>query len=200
MGFDDFFGLTLGVQVALGSGYLAYSTAYAGLRRDHGTEDAIFISLAFGALATLVFSILEPFGKWWQSIGALLICLVVGSAWRMFARGWWHKILAFFGVHREDGVHSPWHALIHAKYKVGQFSVHTKNGRVLYLNDRAAFHGLPWDGLYLGGDGGVVMVVEEEELPDGTTEQRAGIKDTAWGTRLTYIPADEIERVNIRLK
>jgi len=84
--------------------------------------------------------------------------------------------------------------------KVGQLSVHLKNGRVLYLHDRRAFLGCPWEGLYLGGDGSVIMAVESEELPDGTEEIREAVRDDAWGTRMTYIPASEIARVNIRIK
>ena len=42
------------------------------------------------------------------------------------------------------------------------------------------------------------MAVEEEELPDGTTQERQGVLSD-WGARLTYIPADQISRVNIRL-
>ena len=37
----DVLDLSLGVQTALGGGYLAYITAYAGMRRDHGAEDVI---------------------------------------------------------------------------------------------------------------------------------------------------------------
>ena len=53
-------------------------------------------------------------------------------------------------------------------------------------------------GMYLGSDGSIVMVVEHEDLPDGTTEERTAIRDATWGTRVTYIPASEIARVNIR--
>ena len=200
MGIENFFELSLGVQVALGAGYLAYTTAYAGLRKDHGPEDAIFISLAFSALAMLIFTNLASHGQWQQSIGALVGCLFAGSLWRIAVKKWWHKLMAIFGIHREDGVHSPWLSVTQSKHQVGQISVHTKNGKVLYLNNRPAFNDAPWSGLYLGGDGGVVMIVEEEELPDGKTEVREGIVDPVWGTRLTYIPAGEIERVNIRFK
>jgi len=44
------------------------------------------------------------------------------------------------------------------------------------------------------------MAVESEELPDGTEEIREAVRDDAWGTRMTYIPASEIARVNIRIK
>ena len=89
--------------------------------------------------------------------------------------------------------------LVQTKKTVDQISVHLLDGRVLYLNDRPKYEGTPWDGLYLGGDGSVLMIVEEEKLPDGIEEERKGICSD-WGTRLTYLPASQITRVNIRLK
>lgn len=200
MGFNDFFGLTLGVQVALGSGYLAYATSYAGFRKAHHTEDTVFISLAFGSLAFLVFNTLAPCGQWCQSLGAFAVSLIAGCLWRGVLRGLWQQLISLIRVHREDGIFSPWDAIVQTRRRVGQVSVHTKNGRVLHLIDRSLYSGTQWDGLYLGGDGGIAMVVQEEDLSDGTTEHREGISDPEWGTRLTYIPASEIERVNIRLK
>ena len=44
------------------------------------------------------------------------------------------------------------------------------------------------------------MVVEEEDLQDGVEEIRSGVVDSFWGTRMTYIPASEVKRVNIRMK
>ena len=54
---SGFFELSLSLQVALASGYLAYITAYAGLRRGHATQDAVFISLVFSVIALLSFEL-----------------------------------------------------------------------------------------------------------------------------------------------
>lgn len=208
MPYAEIIGLSLGWQVALGAGYLAYATAYAGLRRDHRATDVLFITLAFAALALVVFTLLQ----WWIGDGieslpaaavaagaALVGAVLAGAAWRKWARGWWQSLLQVGDVHREDGVHFGWDAIVQASHRVGQLSVHTIDGRVLYLNDRSRYGTAPWGGLYLGGDGSITMVVEEEELPDGTEEVRIGI-DGAWGTRMTYLPPDVIRRVNIRMK
>jgi len=197
---SGFFELSLSIQVALASGYLAYITAYAGLRRGHATQDAIFISLVFSVVALLCFELIPIEPAYLRAAMASASALVSGIFWRKIGRPFWLWLMQKTGVHREDGVHAPWDVLVQTDRKVGQISVHLKNGRVLYLHDRREFLGSPWEGLYLGGDGSVIMAVESEELPDGTEEIREAVRDDAWGTRMTYIPASEIARVNIRIK
>lgn len=195
----DFINLGTAVQVSLGAGYLAYCTAYAGFRRHHQTRDTIFISLVFAAIASTVISLAQNLGTVPVYILSILAALLSAAVWRWFGRELWQKTMHISKVHREDGVETTWEALVQTKKIVDQISVHLSDGRVLYLNDRPKYVGTPWDGLYLGGDGSVLMVVEEEELPDGTEEERQGICSD-WGTRLTYLPASQIIRVNIRLK
>ncbi|RAP39431.1 hypothetical protein BYZ73_20600 [Rhodovulum viride] len=197
---SEFFALSLSVQVAIGAGYLGYVTAYAGFRRDHDATDAVFISLAFASIATLAFLLVEKFGPVAAFLTAFLASLICAGVWRRWGRRCWLWCMDKTGVHRDDGVHTTWSGIAQTDRRVGQVSVHTEDGRILYLNDRSKYHGAAWDGLYLGGDGSVVMVVEEEELPNGTEETRSGISDEHWGTRLTYIPASQIRRVNIRMK
>lgn len=197
---SGFFELSLSIQVALASGYLAYITAYAGLRRGHATQDAIFISLVFSVIALLCFELIPIQQTYLKAATASAAALATGIVWRKIGRPFWLWVMQKTRVHREDGVHAPWDVLVQTDRKVGQLSVHLKNGRVLYLHDRRAFLGCPWEGLYLGGDGSLIMAVESEELPDGTEEIREAVHDDAWGTRLTYIPASEIARVNIRIK
>lgn len=198
---SEFFGMALAVQVALGAGYLGYATAYAGFRKDHRSEDAVFISLAFGAIAYVSFGLAEAMlGPVGAAVAGFCVSLLAAILWRIAGRDAWLKVMGAAGVHREDGVHSAWAKIVQSGRQVGQVSVHLKSGRVLYLNDRRKYHDLPFDGLYLGGDGSVAMVVEEEELPDETNEARDGIADPDWGLRITYVPAGEIGRVDIRLK
>lgn len=197
---NGFFELSLSVQVALASGYLAYITAYAGLRRGHATQDAIFISLVFSVVALLCFELFPITQAYLRAAAASVMALLCGVFWRKAGRPSWLWLMRKTGVHREDGVHAPWDVVVQTDRKVGQLSVHLKNGRVLYLNDRRNFLNSPWEGLYLGGDGSIVMAVEMEELPDGSEEIRQAVLDDTWGTRLTFIPASEIARVNIRMK
>lgn len=198
----DFFELSLATQVALGAGFLAYALAYAGLREGHGTVDVVFITLAFAALASLTFGggMAAGFAPFWASLGALSITLMVAALWRRWARGWCLWLLSVARVHREDGAHRGWAVLVQSDCVVSQASVHLKDGRTLYLNDRQKYLSAPWQGLYLGGDGSVILVVEEEERADGTEEARQGISDADHGARMTYVPAAEVVQVNLRMK
>lgn len=198
---DELWQLPLGLQVSLGAGYLAYTTAYAGMRRDHAARDAVFISLAFSSVALLVFSYaVDLVGDAWSCVAALSTALLTGAIWRTVGRPSWQWLMSACGVHREDGLFHGWDAIVQTKRRVGQATVHTKSGRVLHLLNRPEYRSAPWEGLYLGGDGSVTMIVEEEDLPDGQERKRETIRDSEWGDRMTHIPADQIERVEIRMK
>lgn len=197
----DFLNLSLSVQVSLASGYLSYVTAYAGFRKEHSGQDAAFITLAFASIAQLTFILADPYcGSIGACASALSASLLAAVLWRRCGKKCWQWVMAKTNTHRDDGVHAGWLVVTQTPKIVEQVSVHMKNGRVLYLNDRRQYNDAPWQGVYFGGDGSVAMVVDEEELPDGTTEAREGMVDPDWGTRMTYIPASEIARINIRMK
>lgn len=203
----EFITSSLALQVALGGGYLGYVTAYAGLRRGHDQIDSAFISIAFGVPALMVFKYLESASwqadwlrNWVAAPVAVIVSLLVGALWRAVGAGLWRGAVAYFKVHQDDGTLTAWDALIQKpRQTVDQLSVHTKDGRTLYMNTRDRYLDGPHRGLILGGNGDIVMVVEEERIPgkDGD-ETRTGIV-TDNGTRLTYLPASEIARVNIRV-
>lgn len=198
---NQFFDLSLSLQVALGSGYLGYTTAYAGFRRDHRVEDVLFISLAFASVAMLTFGFVEKsHGVLLASLSSFGASVIIAAFWRKWGRKAWLWATSSAGVHRDDGSHDAWNQIVQTDRRVGQLSVHMKDGRVLYLSDRRKYDHCPWKGLYLGGNGAVVMVVEKEKDANGQLTDRKGITDPEWGTRLTYLPASEIQRVNIRLK
>lgn len=191
--------LPIALQLGLGLGYLCYLVAYAGERRGHSSQDATFLSLAFGVPALVPLS---------AGAGPLVANLLAGTflafglaiLWRGWGRSRWRRFIAWIGLTRDDGLLHCWDGILNRPdLRSSQISVHTADGRILCLNDRHRYAAAPFEGLYLGSDGGILMVVEEEELPDGTVETRTGISDTDWGTRLTYIPPDQIRRVNIRM-
>lgn len=190
--------LPLSIQLGMGVGFLSYVTAYAGRRRGHNAIDAVLLSMVFGLPALLPMA---------SATGATLINAACGTSlafgmallWRGKLQSVWHQAARNMGLHAEDGMAHGWDAIASfPKLATGQVSVHTADGRILYLNDRRLFSGSPFKGLYLGSDGSIIMAVEEERMPDGTEQTRQDIVDPDWGTRMTYIPSDQIRRVNIR--
>jgi len=115
---SGFFELSLSIQIALASGYLAYITAYAGLRRGHATQDAIFISLVFSVVALLCFELVPIEQTYLRAAMASASSLVSGIVWRKIGRPLWLWMMQKTGVHREDGVHAPWDILVQTDRKV----------------------------------------------------------------------------------
>jgi hypothetical protein len=200
MDLQALFDLSLATQVALGSGYLSYVVAYSGWRESHTPVDATFITLAYASISSLALWSLSDFSPWTAALAGFVAPVASSVVWRKWLRSACLRFLSVAGVHRDDGLRDAWTSIVQTDRVVDQISVHTKDGRILYLNNRPAFANSPWAGLNLGGDGSIAMAVEEEEMPDGSTEIREGIVYENWGTRITFIPADQVARVNIRLK
>ncbi|MFV1757469.1 hypothetical protein [Phaeobacter sp. JH18-37] len=198
----ELYSLPVDIQVALGAGYLAYVTAYGGLRRGHDAAHVVFITFAFGMIATLVLVMLPAELGIWRILGAIYCAVFGGAVWRVRVKGWVLKALSFMNVHHDDGIEDSWGAYRDAVQvnSVTQASVHTTDGRVLYCNNLGSYLDWPMKGLYLGSDGGIAIPVEEEQLPSGVEEQRKGLESEDWGRRLTYIPPHAVARVNLRVK
>jgi hypothetical protein len=196
----SFFELSLVLQVALGAGYLAYTTAYAGLRRDHNIADQLSISLVFSAISLVLVNSTATWGDGWRVAFALGSAIAIGVSWRAVGRPVWHWVLRTARIHREDGVHSGWAALVQTKKGVSQATVYTQDGRILHLSDRAPYKSTEWGGLYLCGDGSISMIVETETDAQGCEVNREDINDADWGARYTHIPANQIRRVELRMK
>lgn len=194
--------LPVQVQISLGSGYAAYVVAYSGLAGNHRARDVVFISFAFSAFASLIInSFSEPDNVWLPAFAALASTIVLAAVWRSFGRRLFYWLLKVCRVHGDDGFFDCWQSLVQAPgLKVGQIAVYTEDGRILWMNQRAPYWAGPKRGLELGSDGSVIMVVEEETQPDGNDVRKEDIVDPNWGTRLTYIPARSITRVNLRVK
>ena len=211
----EFLNLSLSTQFSLAVGYLAYIIAYPGVRHRQNARDAIFTILTFSSTTIVIATVLDAitsyigiesagsaFGNhlfkfsyfFFSAIAILLLACLL--RWRRRAISW------------DDDIASAWLALLNEvgrpKTQVGQCFVQLVNGRVLCLKDRRNFDEEIWEGLYLSPDGAVIMAVEEEEPALETklekTDIRENVIDSEWGTLLTYVPAERIERVEIRIK
>ncbi|MGJ8594372.1 hypothetical protein [Sulfitobacter sp.] len=196
----SFFELSLVLQTALGSGYLAYATSYAGLRRDHNAGDQFSISLVFSSAAILVANSTTTLDDEWRVAITLVSTLALGIIWRTIGRPIWQWILEKANVHREDGVHSGWAALVQTTRAVSQATVYTQDGKTLHLSDRSPYKDIEWKGLYLCGDGSITMIVDSETDTNKEEIHKEDIVDQVWGARYTHIPASQIRRVDLRMK
>lgn len=196
----NFLELSLAFQIAIGAGYLAYMTAYAGLTREHKAIEQIAITFVFSAIGLAVAEFVQAWGSIIQVAVTLLAVFSCALIWRKFGRTSWQTILRILKIHREDGIYTGWSAFVQTNLGVSQATIYLASGEILFLEDRTKYKKAPWQGLYLCGDGSVSMVVDEVTSTDGTVTKRESICDEDWGTRVTYIPASQIERVELRMK
>jgi hypothetical protein len=196
----SFFDLTLSVQIALGAGYLAYVTCYAGFRADHKPVDQVSISLVFSSFALVVANLCHSLPDIWKVVVTLIATLVLGVLWRTLGRPVWHWTLEKTGVHRDDGIHTGWAALVQTNKLVSQATIYTTDDMEFHLANRAPYLNEQWKGLYLCGDGSVTMIVDTETDASGEELQRTTQTDEEYGTRFTHFPASQIRRVELRMK
>lgn len=196
----DLLKLPFAIQISLGSGYLAYLIAYAGIRQHHNTTDAVFRTLAFGiaATATLGLPISQPF---WLTALAFLMPIIVGVFWRKFGMKWSRSILRQSDVTWSDDLPSAWISLTAegTNFPHSQISVDLEDGRMLHCSNTRLFAGAPYGPCLYGLDGSIALYVTDEIRPDHTTLEHEDIFDAEEGWRITYIPADQVKRVDIRL-
>lgn len=194
--------LPLEVQLALAGGYLGYCAAYAGLRRGHSGTDTAMISLAFGLAAVATFRLLGCLPDrfvWVQLCAGVTVAVIIGALWRKWGRDLVFHALKAAGVHQDDGLVSAWDGLIQQPgLSVTQLRVVTRDGRDLWCSDAGSYQAAPGKGMIIGVDGAIMMVVEEESILGESGVERPDVSSDSWGVRLTYIPADNIARVEMR--
>lgn len=196
----DLIELPFAIQVSLGSGYLAYLIAYGGIRQHHTTTDAVFRTLAFGiaATATLSLPISPPF---LLTFSAFLAPLFIGGCWRKFGMKWSRSLLRHSDVTWSDDLPSAWISLTAegTAYPHSQISVDLQDGRMLHCNNTRHFADAPYGPCLYGLDGSIALYVTEEIRPDQTTFTHNDVFAPDDGWRITFIPASNVKRVDIRL-
>lgn len=86
------------------------------------------------------------------------------------------------------------------KRKMRTMRSHVRIGRVLRCVDLKRYAAAHLGGTLLGGDGGLVTVVDLDDDADGDRHEATQVQDPAAGTRLTCIPASEVARVDLRIE
>lgn len=199
---NEFFALPIAFQVALGGGFLGYMLASAGLRRGHTAIDVTMRTIAFGLPAMAIFvSFNEERGAVLAGFGGVAGSIFVAALWRGVLSDLTIKLIKLLQIHQDEFRTSAWDTLLQSPgLEVTQVMVRLKSGRELFLANPEPYINGPLKGLILGVEGDVVMVVESEEFPDQEAIERTAVLDERYGTRLTYIPAREIETIDLRCK
>lgn len=197
----DLLNLPFAIQMAVGSGYLAYLVAYAGIREHHSTTDVVFRTLSFGIVTTGILTL--PI-KYPYLLAALAITATVfaGIVWRKFGMRWSKSLLRSADVSWSDDIPSAWMSLTAADTDCphAQISVELDDGRMLHCANTRNFADAPYGPCLYGPDGSIAMYVTKEMRPDGSWFEHEHVFDESEGWQITYIRPSIIRKVHIRLR
>jgi hypothetical protein len=188
------------IQVALGSGYVAYAVAYTGLRDRQRAIDVAFISLVFSLIATLVLWLLSSYGRpVVASAAAVLASLVSGIIWRKAIRPWVLEILRKFDVTWADDEPSALTTLSgNTKYRVSQVAVLLDDGDWLCCDETRRFSDSPFGPFQLGPSGDIALYVTTIIPREGEPRDQSTLRDARYGDRITYVAASRIKQITFR--
>lgn len=205
---DKLLNLPFYIQLSLGSGYLAYLIAYAGIRQHHTPSEVIFRSLSFGMAATVIMlwapEAPQLFNSWkhdfWRPFSAFAFTVGLGAFWRWRGMRWSRAILRNFNVSWTDDIPTAWLSITATETSVtpGQIIVDLDNGRTLMCDDTRDFIGAPFAPCVYGLDGSIAFYVTDEKPPGGDWIKHADVRHLD-GDLLTYLPASVVKRVELRL-
>jgi hypothetical protein len=190
------------LQVALGSGYTAYMIAYTGIRTHHKTIETTFRALAFGLVATSAMLTTPTDRKALTIVMAFGATVIAGLIWRRLGMRAWAWLLRILDISWADDTPSAWIRLNHDQTcHITQISVLTTDGTVHKCDDAERCGQFPMGPCIFGTNGDVLMYVTHRKKPgDETDIPTVGLEDAHWGARATYLPAEKIERIDIRQK
>jgi hypothetical protein len=200
----DLLNLPWATLLALASGYAGYFVANVGIRDHHKPIDVIFSTLVFGFIATFAYNIcrvLFEISLVWSSVFAFSFALLAGAAWSLIGRSSLEKLLRKSRVSHSDDLPSAWIALFGTRLVATQLSVKLKDGSWLMCDDLSKFSASPNGPCVLGAKGDVLMYVTHKMSDIGVAYFPTTLPiDDWWGHEITYVPADQIARIDLRRK
>ncbi|MFT3987977.1 hypothetical protein [Aestuariivirga sp.] len=198
----DLLTLPAAIQLALASGYAAYCLAYIGIRKHHKNIDTTFITLVFSLIATLVYAIFPENVHAIWSIGiTFLVTILCGALWRKWGRSALQSVLRSCNVSwANDDPTSLDTITSSTKFNFTQVSVEMKNGTWLQCNEAEKFVTSPHGPFTIGTNGDIAMYLTHEQSPGMDDTEAIDVRSPDWGDCITYVPADQIQRIAFRLK
>jgi hypothetical protein len=200
----DILTLPWATLLAIVSGYAAYYIANVGLRDHHKMADTIYSVTIFAFVAAFAYNICRIFFEIslvWSSVITFVSAMFAGAAWSLFGRSSLERLLRRSRISHADDLPSAWVALFGVKNPVTQLSVKLKDGSWLMCDDLSKFANSPNGPCILGANGDILMYVTHTQSDIGVAFFPAPDPiDENWGHEITYIPADQIARVDVRRK
>lgn len=191
--------------VTLVTGYVSYFIANVGFKDHHQPLEITFSTLVFGLLASLLYSLtLHLYGGHFQQYLATLSALVFaagsGAFWRKYGRKWMYRVLRKYNISWSDSTRSAWEAMFdHTEFRVTEIFVYLKDGSALLSRLPGNYEDWPNGPFTLGNKGDITLYVTHRRSVNGKEwNQYEGLIDPSWGALATYVPVEQIARVDIR--
>jgi hypothetical protein len=190
--------------LTLAGGYAGYFIAHIGIRDHHRTIDVAFSTLVFGFGAAFVYQVARHFGLSILTASAFSFAssLVIGALWGRFGRGALIWVLRRLKISHNDDLPNAWLALFSdTTISATQLSVKLKDGTWLKCEELWKFEHRPCGPCVLGAGGDVLMYVTHQQNPgDEEFAPCEAVMSVDWGYEVTYIPKDQIARLDLRRK
>lgn len=189
------------IQVALGSGYLAYALAYQGIKDHHKPIDTAFRTIAFGLCATAVLTLIPASYGIIRIAAAVLAALTGGALWRYCIADLVVWLVRKADLSWSDETPSAWSkiTLHNNRAYVSQLSIQLDDDSWLFCNDTRQFAESPYGPCVLGTNGDVAIYATHKCRPGEEIVEVDDVRDLHHGDNLTYVPAAKIRRVSLRL-
>jgi hypothetical protein len=205
----EIFTLSIEIQAALVAGFIAISIKNVGKQKRSNAGMITVEIFVFGFLAMHMsqYAIswitsseaLNPVSlDFWHIMTAALFGTILGMFWRKAGSNWLSKIMAVFGVYRDDHETSTINsimALSANKLAWTMVHIHLKNGDTLEMDMEALPKNIPSDRLFQNDDGWAFYPTHLHR--SDKTDTQIPASDDKYGFGLTYIKEDEISRVDI---
>lgn len=195
--------LPLATLVTLAAGYVGYFIANVGLNEQHKTVEVTFSTLVFGLMASFPYHATLPYGHpYLSALIAIITAILTGSVWRMWFRKLMYHYLRKWEISLSDNSTSAWQSLFdQTDFAVTEVLVFLKDGSGLQSVYPGEFDDYPNGPFTLGNKGDVILYVTHSKLTNSDKwVEYEDVIHKKMGALATYIPADQISRIELRRK
>ena len=188
--------------ITLTCGYIGYFVANVGINDGHKVTEITFSTLIFGMFSAMVYhaSIWAGVNSWTATFPAVAYAFASGAYWRKYARKWMYAFLRKLDISWSDSASSARLSMFeHTDYRVTEVFVHLKDGSVLHSCLPGDYEDFPAGPFTLGNNGDITLyVTQRKRKVDDKWVKCDGVTKEEWGTLATWIPQEQIARIDIR--
>jgi hypothetical protein len=201
--FEAFFSIPQYIQIVLVTGYIGFRIARSGLREHERKDELLYGILVYGLFGYIIYDLCIPFYKHLliPAFAATATTTLLAIFWRKYGSKFWSDAMHKLEVSNEDGTPNVWAGLTQCTTAgPTQVEVLLKNGTSLACQDVQSFSDAPFPKYYTDSFGNIAIYVTHKQKLNSEKKEQKTVRDAEWGDRITYIPAQEIERILFRFK